>query len=791
MKKGPEKSEKSPNSRRKIQIPLPRTLSAAFMKINSDFEHWVGVHTHLGPKHPNKAKEKGKEANERPSIELSLENHKIFLGKMFKLGTGDKILRVLGWGKPVDNGMYTEEFVEGALCYAFENAKKTPGDRPSFVVCPSLSELFNGYEDVENAMSSEEQINLIRRIAKEKFGKGDRDLDVEDLEKMIAHKRLFEVLRAHVDENAGVVNMIEAMASIDDKEEFGNMDLAGVTRTNMSLFLTKFLLAAALRNEQLFYAFLNAVPPRLREKDADDDQETQALVKKDDNEAPEMSIKDISKMSYAITEVAIRLSEIMQGRTIHGGVDRQGKYDEIIKKIVLGKSGGYKNIEDLEPLFKIFEKEEFTTVHIDTELNPSALRLQRNIAWIRLLLYSALSGLAVFGAYERGKHVESDKQAQVMKLIDARLQQELIDRNDISFRFEGKWQVGREKNVSIFRGIVNDFMEEMKRRYLLDDEQLEGLKPFLMEYMIANKFDLPIWHGNWASALTALDKFLQDKEFYFLSKNIKIGKPYAHFFKYMDLIKKAIEGGPHISQNMISQYHVGQIPIEEKNKNLRKIGEISASGTYAFVYTAYVYTDEKGEEHLLAMQGTEEVMKDVMRSSTANSHVGYEVAMTFMNIQQRHDLLSLAPYFSNFVSVPRVETDKDCNFELNEDSAFVRRIPDYVDTFGRFKYELATYDDPRDGHEHEVHLVAKVPGEKLFTSFRACEAAEYFEEATHFDLPIFDRRDVKKANPVQCEIFKNNARSAFDQSLNSRQNSVLARSNSQAKGYQHRSQHRR
>src|SRR3989338_4060836 len=135
--------------------------------------------------------EQGKVNLALENLSLTSENHAIYIGKYLPLTPGEKMRRFLGWGK-VPERIYNEEMILGALDYAFAHVQK--GQKVRVVVCRILSELFNGTEDVTQALPVEAEIKWIYKLAQKHFKKGKEHLEVVALEKDPLHEELFKRL---------------------------------------------------------------------------------------------------------------------------------------------------------------------------------------------------------------------------------------------------------------------------------------------------------------------------------------------------------------------------------------------------------------------------------------------------------------------------------------------------------------------------------------------------------------------------------------------------------------------
>ncbi|MFA6992579.1 MAG: hypothetical protein WC269_04875, partial [Candidatus Gracilibacteria bacterium] len=401
MKKGPEKSDAKP----RIELPLPKVVHDAFMPIphrigieerdGGYYKDFVGYHVHdYSPR---------KKESQTDMPRLNRENAGFYLGRFIKNPVFDGVAEVLGIeGDPKKKGIYSPEFIAGMLDYAFSRMAYGSDKKINVFVCSIFGELFNGPSEIaERTMTFEEQKALILDIAKKRFGEYQAGcVNVVNIEDVEAHKPLLGLLKGTFDEEKGV-------SSPDVLAVEGDVKL---NENASSLEIAQYLYKAVKENQVLQEVFKNLMPEGLQERtwgDKDDDDEEFVIT---------------PRICYGLTEISIRLWEILNGRFIHGGVDRQGKYDEVIEKIVRGKNGGYKKIPELQELFKLFEGKRFDTIHVDTERNPYKFRAERTIARIRLGIFAVLGLFLAVGANEAIDYAENSQAVAIKRIINSRLQ---------------------------------------------------------------------------------------------------------------------------------------------------------------------------------------------------------------------------------------------------------------------------------------------------------------------------------------------------------------------------------
>jgi hypothetical protein len=353
---------------------------------------------------------------------------------------------------------------------------------------------------------------------------------------------------------------------------------------------------------------------------------------------------------------------------------------------------------------------------------------------------------------------------------------------------------------------------EMKRRYGLGDDVVDDLEPFLMEYLMSERIDLDGVLNNWHLALKKLDNFIEKEEFYFLSKDIKVGRPYQKFLDNLPEIMEGLENGDIGIKASVRG-------LEHGNR-LQRLGDISVPDDRGTVYTLYLYVPEIPKSERIE---TESIVGDLRKKNRVNSvppkkvylvaskwdvrskpkiadvlnaevtsQDGVVAAEAFLSAQKQFDVRKLSDLSGDFEGLAHGVVNSDNNFSVAPDNYRLTMLPRYKDFMGRFDYELAFLDEYENNVLKNRYLVARTPGDENFTTFRACEAAQYYVEGAYIMRGLDDNRDKEraKADCSKCSYLKSGAISWNDRSLNSRQSSAIARSNSQAKGRQHRTQRR-
>lgn len=699
-------------------MPLPETVKDALLRLPNDMSYVS-----------HSVKVEGEQEAHKKS-EFTSENHAFYLGKIIPDSFGDKARKLLGWGGE-DGHIYTPEVIKGMLDYAFQHVKDD--EKVRLVIGSSLSELFNGPEDMENVLTLEKQRELIQKIAKKQFHKDENSLEIISFDEDMAHTLLYQVLRENIDKETGVVDVPKALGSIgteiqDYHEVASRIDAHKPIRDLVKISPEAFFEAydpSSLRFAAILYrafeeddrfrgAIENTIPARIKESDSP------------------------SASYYGLIEIAMRLSDIIRGRFVHGGVERQEVYDQIITKIVKGRDGGYKNIKALEPLFDLFEGKRFETVHLKTKKNHYELKKKRTLARSRLLLTAVLGGSTIAGAFGLGQYSEMKKQEKRKELVDKDLRESLVS---VNFFMDGKFKINTSDNVNIFHNITDEVIEDIGRRYDLSSspEVLENMRPFLQEFLVENRFDLnSIYGGNKFTRIDLEDSFIRKYALYFKNRGIEIKRPYENLMPYASVFRDTLNSDEDI---VIDDKFVYEISNERRSKK----DKFTHMGTFYCAesdlgedkgYEFYWYTDDNGKRHLVAKEDESTYNRFIpLGPASHDKEEKYNIYSTreakkgirqFFYAMRRFDAIGLIEHQSLFNDLVNLRYDENdpkgnppCsgmseNIEKGQYGAW--RVNTYEDSFGKFKYEFFVQRDfDPDTRKGQDCVLAKKPGQKEFT----------------------------------------------------------------------------
>lgn len=652
-----------PESRRRFEsVPVPKTIADATIRLGEN--DFTSVSHKIDDKIPQK------EIHERF---LNSANHAFYMGKMRATPFTDRVRLFFDW-EEVDLGVYSIEFIEEALAYQFAHLED--GERAIFIIAPELSELMNGEKTMKGHLSPEDEKALIYKIAKTKFGKGAEELTVTRMQEMKEHKEIFEALRAANNPEEGV-DIEKALENTEDLPITNSLRIAALLYEGAQNWRGL--------NKDLFHTMT------------------------DEQKNDETRLK--SAEYYGLVELAIRLSDILAGRNIHGGVNRQSVYDKIIHKI---KKGKFKKVEAIRPLFEALKNKEFHTLHLSDEKNWHGFATKRRRAITRAAVYMALIGTMLFGAHRCGEKHEQDRRTRIEAQTEARIKESI---KNITFRFEGKWEVDKKENINVYRGIKNQMLGDIRYRYSLSESELEEIGGLLDDYLCSKdvRYYLPQMSSEGHFRLLMTDRFIaQYPNFFHNELDRVISRPYIKFKYLEDSFEEFLESDTEIEieSDDIEQegiicgpYSPNIVGIKTKEKAFERIG------IYAnFIGSEYEIYKEKGENIFLAR------FYDLDYPMPIDTTTARRVINEYFISIKKFDIAPLYDWFYDFHNL-HTEKNKIERISIEGDRIVYNRLPDYVDSFGKFEFELGLYRD---------QIVARYPGEDNFTTERAIEAANHF-----------------------------------------------------------------
>lgn len=685
-------------------------------------------------------------------LSLTRENHAWFIGKIPKKKSTRK------------NSIYSDEFFEASLKFLFENIAE--GERAQIIMAPCLSKYFNGEEDRSMGLSESDAKDFIMKIVDKKFRKRKSDLEICSVEDLPLHKNLFDSLESAFE--GGVLDPEKAFSGSDfwenssraaqpeDESQPDNSEKTPPT----SLDISNILYQASKENVQLFQFFRHAVPGKTRHE-------------YDDPPSP--------SDYYALAEVSIRLAEILNGKYIHGGADRQVKYDELISWIVSsanpekGKPCKKRAIlEGLEPLVEFFKGKKFEILHLDTAKNPCKLTRERTRARINILLTGLLSLAAVAGpiyggnAISKWKKAENARQAEelMMGMVDKSLEGKCLTHEDC------KWGLNPEGS---FRNIMEECLTQISIRYGLSFEQVGELKSSFLVFVLKNEKRLTSIGDNSDRIVAFGDMFMRDPLtlMKLTEVGIKIPESYEHLSPYEDQIVEIANGVKQKAQISGTKRELttcnpqSMLPAPCACKNFEDLGVFVGAGRGPYWGASQIgICETKGGDKIFiagpvdsspAISYREETLREIISSlhyelfykkdPVLSTEQMEEEAKLYVEMRKKEAMAKIPEEIQTSLReiCGRKTNFRLSNFDFSESSTDyyegMRWVYTYVEPFTEEKWELyMTGDCGKFGGKVfcENFVMARKDGDKDFTFKRAIEFAQKFADVMD-SLPHFKR----------------------------------------------------
>ncbi len=663
----------------------------------------------------------------REATPLTSENHAFYVGKMFpekRFG----VLREAITGTPANRSFYSSDFIRGALSTLLHRLPE--GEKARVVVGRSLSEIFNGEEDVEGALSFEEQREKILEIAKKVDLTADR-VDVVEMEEL--HPELFKALRWST-ERHGKVDVHQAL-----KPAMRNP----LRMHSSSLDIAHHLYEAAQEDDDLYRAFKFSVPRQLREEESE------------------------ASTYYALAEVAIRLRDMLDGRFIHGGAERQAKYDFIIQRILRGKFS-----QNLPELTRLFEDQRFETIHLDLDYFQN--KRVATVALARRAVLATVAALSVWGLVETGRYLER---------VDARERQAKADdyvaRSLVGMDFSWRMHWGRstpEGRKNAFIASTKIMLDYMRERYpQIDEDFYVFLGPLVKSYLIENKRNLRTAYTNYTYDggmdifFEMIDDFVRKNRILLLDNGYDIEMPYAFLLDHREDLDQLLNG------DHKDHYHEG-------SSSVKCVGKITPPGSAVSTYElclskpmsldggAYAMTAHLGFDYRFVARDTvfddpqyfrtpfvfsqfvddfRVMVADQIRRQSGDFRQPYTsenariAVRSAMDSMRKAALLPLTYLDELYVDRPvRSAASPDTVGHAPVDISIKKpagvEVIKVKDPFGEWEYEVTADYVSKTGKKFENEfermddiawvLFAKTPEDALFTTARGREVAELFQD---------------------------------------------------------------
>lgn len=657
-------------------------------------------------------------------LHMNGTNSAFYIGKFFKEDWLFKIKELFG---KKEEHLYTPQFMEAILLFMFQNLPY--GERANIVIGRSLSEIFNGPDDVIGTLTIDETKKMIRRIAKSMKIEPSR-LHIAEMEEQEENKRLFEALRNPNNRTAdGQVDMEKVFAYEVSRKEDGQVD---------SYIIAQMLYEAMKQSAPLSAKIRRRTIPDYKNK----------------------SEEELEHMKYyGMTEIAIRLMAILNGVYIHGGAQRQGVYDDIIESILEYDNFMSSNIpklielikkereksrqvdtdsvsdeelshtpDETEPKRKL-ERFRFETLHVDNRINKPQLEHVRAIAQIRTALSLLLTGLLTITIGAEMKEIKRKQQLRKEEAVIRKVTPEFSGR----FPVHDMWErIDPDAMVpGNVRSTVYNIKTVLATRYGLSIQQTNELDSLIIDFMRRHRQDsefrrITSSEGKWAEM--AGDLFIEEDAVSLWELGIHTDRPYPDLephraFLFGALSSQAnVQLGPEFvmvngeqrSMRIFEGRHNvfsfgGMVP---PNYSVEYLGEIIDQESIYDPYELFVVKLPGGKYIVAREQGSKDPPSTDIARAAITSYIHSLRIYSFRPFMKYYGYFPLKPILPKY------------NFNVNpEDSHLSYPIEKYKDPFTGQVFEIAFYCT---GHElEEKHVVVRKPGEQCFTSKAAMEFEKF------------------------------------------------------------------
>ncbi len=437
---------------------------------------------------------------------FSSENHAIYLGKIKRAGKDSLVKRAFGlngdYEGQSEGNIYSEELIAACLDYAFKHAEK--GKKIRVYVARVFSEMINGKKDADLAMPVEEEMEFIYDIAK-KMGKKKDELEVLNLELSSRHTEIFEALKGSYDDKK---------ARSDTAKAFGGGEgCVNLDESCSSLDIARLIYGALGKNELLRQRLQVTVPGNL------------------DGEGEDLPQEEVMHLScYAVSEIAIRIREILIGSYIHEGVDRQVVYDDLINELINNDKSARKNYPELEPLFRLLKGRKFETVHVtnNPEKNHFFRLAERVRARTRLLTYGVMAAAGLTGVFGGttgivvgcGAIREAKREAMINEEISAEIES---CRDVYGNMVEGNWC------IDYFTRMTDSVVGKIKIRYGIDREKEPEIQQMVQAFLLDHKEYLSMDTDLRDNLIDLIaDLTVKENRLYLKSRGYKADRPFQY-----------------------------------------------------------------------------------------------------------------------------------------------------------------------------------------------------------------------------------------------------------------------
>lgn len=390
----------------------------------------------------------------------------LWLGKFPIQSVRDKLKAVFGFNDPEAEAIYGNDAIQGLIR---EISRWEQGG--TITICPELSTIFNGADDLSSSLSVEKQIKYLEELLHRHNPKAE--ITIRVLGEVEEHKELLRFLDQF---------------NTEDTEKF-----------NVASF-ESFVLNTPFSLENIDLKTSNGIFKALYLASREPEEQSAKLVSLLDACQTRHYQDDHAGWFYGLTEVAIRMHELaIGGQNNQGGVYLQGKYDAVIDYVKTAsdapeRSNRTTNKYVLALKAALFPKRTpfgKVYVHPSNETKKSYDRAKSLQIAARRRIVSTLSatgillGMGTTGVVKLDQYIDEQRQEDRIDLMYTLLDSD-IKRNKVLFSYDaGGLYIPEDQLPGFTKKMVDQFITELRLRYTeLDRVSSEHLEEMMLAVIL-------------------------------------------------------------------------------------------------------------------------------------------------------------------------------------------------------------------------------------------------------------------------------------------------------------------
>ncbi|QQR54301.1 hypothetical protein IPG41_03790 [Candidatus Peregrinibacteria bacterium] len=495
---------------------------------------------------------------------------------------------------------------------------------------PQMSEWFNGEalgEDTDY-LSPQEQKRHLENLFRKELQLGLEKVNIQFLNEENRHRPLFTQIEA-----------LTHTIPITPEALFTGFELRPLdpTSNELSYQIAGRLFQVAQANPALKGEFLRTVPPGA------------SRVSREAVEDVDPDSAGWGSAGYGLCEVAIRMADLIQGRGIQLGVDRQGKYDAIIQKFLKHANQSQQSYPQFKELYDLLKGKVFRPIRLNTKENFFKKKKEQIQARIRSGIHALGVLTLVISTYRLGRHQGEQNEEEAQARVDAQLV-ECAQSLRFPLCTEDSWCWGQYKTDTggAFKDMKHRLIEEVQFRYGVSPSFT--FEPELVDYLCevvqdgsAGRSLVEGAEGQRYKFVQLLDGFVTQQRAVFAKAGYPLDRPYPELWEKRDLIFSANEQQ---TEEPLNPVYVGRFYSDRSYRNIFELWtDASRTGLWAM------------------HPGI---------GSKPSKELGLEAAQEFADLQSFHDLGAMQrayvdlPYLAWENARQAVRDGKDITHDCND-----------------------------------------------------------------------------------------------------------------------------